>query len=249
MKIATRRGPRVLISGLGHTGTSFVANLFYAMGAGMGSELQGGPGVRKGMEWRPFHLLCAELARKLGEGALPDVLPLWERLDRERVQEVMDEFAPRFRKLEYPAVVKNPESGHWGFLNAINPGYMVICARDLDEWAESMIHGQEHARNADREALKRAGKMQQDHILDKVAKLGVSHSVVSFPEMVESWRYAWDRLADGLVQCGAVSRADSDKFRFRDTHDRLARQEWIGLTARTRPFETASRPTWGVDVI
>lgn len=238
MKIVTYQGPEVLIGGLGHSGTSFVWNLFAMMGADVGQDIRGHVGIRKGGEWAPLQRICSDLAKRLGEGTLPDVLPLWERLDgADEVQAMLDEFRPRFRGLTCPGVIKNPESGHWRFLDVINPGYVVICARDLDQWVESMIYGQGHARHADRPAFRLAGRLQQQHIEDEVRRLEIPYVQAPFPRVVEDPEEAWRLLAEPLLKAGAVSVADSEASRFYRAHAKLARPEWVGMTERDRPLE------------
>ena len=216
------RSPNILVTGLGHSGTTYVMQLIEACGWDLGSPLFN-TDERKGLEWLPLQRLSVEIGEALGRTDKP-VRPDWNWIDLERREEVRQDFKERIEALDCPPVVKCPDFGEHAVLSLLKPGHVIFMQRSLDDWTLSM-RGNAHARrNLTSREIFHAGALGMGLLLDALETQNIPYKLVNYPRVARDVEYAWDRL-------GAVLEVDREAFE--GAHAASSRPDWIGWTERT----------------
>jgi len=162
--------PEILITGLGHSGTTYIASLLEACGYDLGSPFQQPSTERNGKEWQPFSeiLECGNRGGDLSGLA----------------------------KLNYPRAVKSPAfMGCSEYaLPLINPGAIVFVYRPLREWAESLQFSSLVGHREDTEALMRSGQASIDILKQTAITRQTPMYTVEYPLAAQDSFYAHDAL-------------------------------------------------------
>lgn len=207
---------KCLITGLGHSGTTYVHSLLTeATGWSVGMEELHGVSPRQGRE----HLgLLAPATDAMHRLRLRPDEPLqtefrwdWRKEDLSDIEDQIEEL---------PELVKIPQLGVLGLLSTVDPDWIVVVDRQLDEWVRSMQSNGD-ARQLDVQELYRRGAIGKAQILETVIRVGCPVTYVQFPKVAQNVSYASE-----------VFREHIESWRIIKAHDAVTRLEWVGENSR-----------------
>lgn len=211
--------PRVFITGMGHSGTSWCAKLFAAAGFDLGSNLKHAT-PRQGSEWLPAWNLIVGSGVRMGASENPD-RHYWWHIDESRYRPVRRDVAPRFADLNWPEVVKIPSTFPSLFWDLINPGHVVVMVRDPHEWARSTQANVSMANAIPMSDRPAQYRLAIEEI--RASLTGRAHTFVHFETAVSDPLYTRKRI--GFL-------FDLDDIAFHALHVAVTRSDWVGLHAR-----------------
>jgi hypothetical protein len=229
--------PRVLITGIQGSGTTFMAQLFKELGYDLGSPLYK-LSNRQGNEWEPLRDLKIEVDQAMMDhGASIDTnSPFLEGLRAPGA--VRQDFHTRLQALDYPLVVKITGLGMAGrvMLPEIDAKHVVLMVRPLDDWIISEVaQGKKGNPAIASDAMVRkqfegqrynAAASAPGLVIDTLEKYAIAWQIASYPRVAENAAYAYGRLHDIVISEG-ILYPDFEKAWMRATNP-----DYIGYSER-----------------
>jgi ubiquinone/menaquinone biosynthesis C-methylase UbiE len=221
--------PKVLVTGLGVSGTTYMIRLIGACGFDLG---QGHHGMddRKGWEWQPLWKLSVEIWSALGRRAYEPIIPEWNHIQPERLEELREQFHSRIEALECPHAVKVPEASPI-LISCLRPGHVIFMHRPMNSWVRSLL-GHPNYCHMTRSELFHGAMIAKGLLLDALESEQIPYTVVSYPRIAKDAAYAWDKL-------GRLLQVDREVFDA--AYNSVTRSDWIDWTITSA--RTSSNPS------
>lgn len=211
------RRPRVLVTGLRHSGTTYTARLLEGAGLDAGPEdelLQ--VSERQGMEWIPLWRLAGKVADDAGRSVAQAAL--WT--DPTLRKAAMDANAEEIRSLVCPELVKVPDYGHL-VVRDLKPDTVVVVTRPWPDWLGSM-QANGPARALGRPRLRSVGMQALEDLYAGVRRHCTDVVKVSYPALVSGGNPVLRLAVDLGLDPGCTMQ----------TWQEITRPAWDGENAR-----------------
>lgn len=211
--------PRVVVTGVGYSGTTFVMRLARELGWDLDEANLHGRDERKGLEWEPFWKLSTEVSKYLGRVHEP-VKPWWTRVLLHNPDLIRDSLKEQLNAMPFPPIVKCPDYGQSLFLDLLEPEMVIICHRNLKDIAQSMKADNIFAlQNLSLQEVYDGVALAYGHLVNDVQICGLNSVIAAFPAMVLNMEYAWSVL-------GGPLQAPSQET-FADAWGKAANPDWV----------------------
>lgn len=204
------KSPRVFITGLSNSGTTWALDLLLACGLDGGTGLVNS-GPRNGKEWPPVQQLAADFQQRYFVAS-----------DIEQ-DALVAEYRERIEALDCPDVVKLP----WGpafelVLDALNPAYTIVLTRPLEDRTLSLMTGEQFAGKSYDEVFNWCA-MEFGYLMNSVEHSELPYVTLPYPKSARDVEFAYERV----VQAVAIMLP-----RFEQAHKDVTQLDWIDYSAR-----------------
>ncbi|MDP2660632.1 MAG: hypothetical protein Q8R28_07880 [Dehalococcoidia bacterium] len=202
------KSPRIFITGLANSGTTWATNLLAACGLDAGTAKSG---LRHGMEWQPLRTLAVELHDFLG--------------GTERHAEVIREYAGRIAALDCPELVKLPWVASLDvILQTLTPQFVVVVTRPLKSRARRIWAAEPWLRGLGFDEVVAQCATEFGYCMDVVEISEIPYAMLRYPRGAYQPEYAYQCVGE---LCGVSWE------RFRAAHQEVTRMDWVDYAATT----------------
>ena len=226
--------PKVIVTGLGHAGSTYIMDIFDALGIDIGDgpmndDPSGYPDkeTRHGREWEQFLDICREMNAKMSQRHR---FPYETTMDYEKLFESGDVwisyFIEKIDEIDFPAIVKYPDFG-WGWLiDLFEPEYVIVCKRHPVDWIDSMQRWEDRKGSKTRPTKSEmlgTYTFQIGNVISSLEMLDIDYGFIDFPKSIESSLYLADVLKPALEVLGDKWNRDD----IYNAYKNVVREDWI----------------------
>lgn len=201
--------PRIFITGLAQSGTTYVATLAWQCGLDLGNDLHGGPlgETSHGAEFTPVLRAAQELQNVIGSS----------HQSQGAQSAAVQRCQSRLSELDCPEVVKLPFGTTLKtIICGLNPQHIIVVTRSLADRAKRIYDNIAVEMSYDN--VLRQSAMEFGVCMDMVEESGYPYTTIRFPDCAHSPDLAFQRLGDIF---GVSWRS------FREAHGRATRLDWM----------------------
>ena len=246
--------PRVLITGMAGTGTTFMAHLFQNAGFDLGDEFYN-VNDRKGMEWPPLWDIKHDMEQKMLAFGRSVNSPVPYYHGMLKAPEFVGEFEARLAALDIPEVVKVPHIMYSAacLLPALRPKHIVYMVRPHQDWISSRMKVWQGLVDDDLKPRINAADIKDPFFWEKyrlkqhgdaasaiglcvneMEALDIPYSIISYPRAATDMGYCFRRIGHLLVQKNKPNihgQAPKGKEWFEPIWEQSVNTAYIGYTA------------------
>lgn len=223
--------PKVIITGLTHSGSTFLIDIFKELGVDIGSEnqwIEWSP--KHGREFGPFVNICREIAMLVSPKYNP---PMDMKIDPNKifhpvVNETIDQY---IQGTDFPDVVKFPNEGWIWLLELFNPDHVIVTIRKPTGWLNSMnrwdensleVHGHSHTLTHDIDKFESYASVL-GHTFASLELNQIPYDTIEYPRSAMDALY----LADIIIPIIQSMGYDIEYIDFFNIYDEVVKREWI----------------------
>lgn len=189
--------PEIIITGLGHAGSTYLVNIFDQLGINIGNEdtIHDDDDLR-GREYSPAVNIHHQISDSISEIRYR---PYVTRLDPSKVfnDEIRDRFKDIINQHDYPQLIKSPNTGWAWFIDLFEPKHVIVCYRDPIGWTDSMLRWNKKYRPNDIASEIEIMEAHNNIFGSTLAALeyhNISYNIISYPKSTENPSYLAEKI-------------------------------------------------------
>lgn len=207
--------PKILVTGLAGSGTTWMARVLQELGYNLGSDLYS-RSEYKGLEWKPLLELKEDIDKRVlenGKLTHPGVY-----LDRETLDDLRGHFRARIHALDCPEVVKIPglNLAAQVLLPEMLPELVIMMHRPLRAWAMSQAIEQQKEGAKRPQSIEKCyttGALHTGQLLDALEACNGRYTIVQWPKAALNPEYGAEVLSDPITMPSMSSLIWAEYYR------------------------------------
>jgi hypothetical protein len=199
--------PEIIITGLGHAGSTYLMNIFDELGLDVGEDGQlFDENRRHGREYAPAVNIHRRVTNTLSKTRHRPYVTI---LDPSKVFDpnIKRNFKEEIGNHHFPQVIKSPNTGWTWFIDLFEPKFVIVCYSNPLGWMASMLRwSRKNTPNevpTDIEVLKAHINIFGSTV-SSLEYHEIDYSIIDFPKSVESAEY----LSNQLRPCLNILKLD-----------------------------------------